>query len=62
MVVRTALYSKYNIVPKDGVEFIRFLIFKLTGNTLLIKDNITEIYVNVVPSSNTGTLSFSSGI
>lgn len=39
--VRTALYSKYNIVPKDGTEFIRFLVFKLTGNTLLIKDNIT---------------------
>lgn len=46
--VRTALYSKYNIVPKDGVEFIRFLIFKLTGNTLLIKDNIT---LNMLSSS-----------
>lgn len=36
--VRTALYSKYDITPKNNIEFLRFLIYKLTENTLLIKD------------------------
>lgn len=39
--IRTILYSKYDIVPKNNIEFLRFLIFKLTGSSLLIKDDST---------------------
>lgn len=39
--VRTMLYSKNDIVPKNNIEFLRFLIFKLTGSSLLIKDENT---------------------
>lgn len=39
--VRTALYSKYDITPKNNIEFLRFLIYKLTSSTLLIKDKAT---------------------
>ncbi len=41
--VKTALYDKLNIIPKDNIEFLRYLIFKLTEKTLLIKD-IDTIY------------------
>ena len=36
--IRIALYDKYNIVPKNNVEFLRYMIYKLTGSTLLIKN------------------------
>lgn len=35
--VRIALYDKFNIVPKDNVMFLRYLIYKLTNTPLLIK-------------------------
>lgn len=35
---KTILYDKYNIVPKDNIMFLRYLIYKTTGETLLIKD------------------------
>lgn len=40
--VKIALYDKYNIVPKDPDEFLRYLIFKTTGETLKIKNK--ELY------------------
>ena len=37
--VKTAMYEKYNLVPSYNMEFFRYLIFKTTGDTLLIKSN-----------------------
>lgn len=39
--VRIMLYDYMNVVPSDPVEFLRFLIFKATGKTLIIKDKKT---------------------
>ena len=36
--VRIAMFEKYNLVPKSNIEFLRYLIFKATGETLLIKN------------------------
>ena len=36
--VKTALYDKLKIIPGDNIEFLRYLLFKLTKKTLLIKD------------------------
>lgn len=35
--VKIMLYDKIGIVPGDPVEFLRYVIFKVTGQTLLIK-------------------------
>lgn len=37
--VKIALYEKYHIVPGNNLDFLRYLINKLTGETLLIKNN-----------------------
>lgn len=39
--VKIALYDKENIVPEDPTEFLRFLIYKITGNYMLIQDKGT---------------------
>lgn len=39
--IKTTLYDKYNVMPRNPEEFLRFLIFKATGNTLKIQDNNT---------------------
>ena len=39
--IKTTLYDKYNIMPRNPEEFLRFLIFKTTGNTLKIQDSNT---------------------
>lgn len=36
--IKIALYDKYGIVPKNNEEFLRYLIFKTTGETLKIKN------------------------
>lgn len=36
--LKTLLYDLYNIVPEKPVEFLRFVIAKLTGESLLIKN------------------------
>jgi len=41
--------EKYNIMPKNAGEFFRFLIFKATGNSLLIKNKET---INILKTSN----------
>lgn len=43
--VKLALYNKYDIVPKQAEEFLKYLIFQLTGSTMLIKSDelITSI-------------------
>lgn len=38
--VKIALYEKYNIAPSNNIEFLRYLIKKCTGRTLLIKDKV----------------------
>lgn len=35
--IKTTLYEKYNIVPKNPDEFLRYLIYKTTGSTLKIQ-------------------------
>lgn len=44
--LKTALYNKYDIVPKNNVEFVRFLVNKLTGNSMLIKDKRTIFFLS----------------
>lgn len=39
--VKIALYDKYNIMPHNPDEFFRYFIFKLTNNTLKIKNQDT---------------------
>lgn len=39
--IKTVLYEKYDLVPQNAVEFIRYLVYKTTGMTLLIKNNDT---------------------
>ena len=39
--VKIALYDNLGIIPRDPVEFLRYVIFKGTGKTLLIKDAST---------------------
>jgi len=43
--VKIALYDKLGVVPKDPVEFLRYVVYKSTGKTLLIKNRqlISEI-------------------
>lgn len=36
--VRSYLYDKFNIVPEDPEEFLRYLIYKTTGSTLKIQN------------------------
>lgn len=36
--VKIALYEKFKIVPCNNIEFLRYLIYKTTNNTLLIKN------------------------
>lgn len=39
--VKIFLYDKYNVVPSDAEEFLRYLIYRLTENTTKIKDDNT---------------------
>ncbi len=39
--VKCALYDLLDIFPQEPVEFLRFLIYKSTNKTLLIKDRLT---------------------
>lgn len=39
--VKAKLYDKYDMTPSDGQEFVRYLINKLTGQSLLIKNRET---------------------
>jgi len=39
--VKSALYDYLNLVPENPVEFLRYIIFKSTEKTLLIKDSST---------------------
>ena len=36
--VKTALFDKLGGVPKDPVEFLRYVVYRVTGKTLLIKN------------------------
>lgn len=38
---KSRMYDKLSIVPEDPVEFMRFLLYKLIGSSLLIKDYST---------------------
>ncbi len=39
--IKIQLYDKYNLVPKNPVEFLRYLLYKTTEKTLLIKNKET---------------------
>lgn len=46
---RARMYDKLSIVPENPEEFLRYLLYKLTGSSLLIKDDDTT---NSLKSSN----------
>lgn len=52
--IKIALYNKYNIMPQNPEEFLRFLIFKTTGNTLKIKSK--DLYQKIKYADNKITL------
>lgn len=37
--VKIAIYEKYGVVPSNNMEFLRYLIYKLSGSTMMIKSN-----------------------
>lgn len=37
--VKVAMYDKYKIAPKNNIEFLRYIIYKATDSTLLIKND-----------------------
>ena len=39
--LKIALYDKLDLIPKNNIDFLRYLVYKITGNTLLIKDRET---------------------
>ena len=39
--IKNLLYDRLKIVPEDNIEFVRYLVYKLTDSTLLIKDKET---------------------
>ena len=41
--IKTYLYDKYNVMPKNPDDFLRYMLFKLTGNTLKIQ-SVDMIY------------------
>lgn len=41
--IKTALYKKYNITPRNPEEFLRYLLFSVTDNTLKIQ-NVKTYY------------------
>jgi hypothetical protein len=50
--VKCIMFDKLNMIPENPIEFLRFLIYKATGETLIIKnkeliDKIKESNVNV---------------
>lgn len=51
--VKTALYEKYHITPGNNVEFLRYLINRATGITLLIQDKAT---INAIKNADTRLL------
>ena len=44
--LKVALYDKLDLIPKNNIEFLRYLVYKITGNTLLIKDKETFRQLN----------------
>lgn len=51
--VKIALYDKYNIVPKNNEEFLKYLVYKATGETLLIKN---RDMLNKIRNADTETI------
>ena len=37
--LKSALYDLYNIVPQEPVEYLRFVLSRIAGKTLLIKSS-----------------------
>lgn len=48
--VKIALYDKYGVTPKNNVEYLRYIIYKLTGGTLLIQNKETIEKLKHAPS------------
>lgn len=51
--IRISLYEYYKKVPKNNVDFLRYMVYRLTGETLLIKskDLIGKIKLSVMSHS-----------
>ena len=39
--IRIALYDNYGIVPKNNMDFLRYVVYKVTGSTLYIQNDET---------------------
>ena len=52
--IKTALYYKFDIVPKNNIEFLRYLVYILTDSTLLIKNS--EIFLKLKMSEKSVAL------
>jgi hypothetical protein len=50
--VKVALYQMFNMVPSDPTEFLRYVIYKLTDSTLLIKNRATIQKIKESPNLN----------
>ena len=50
--LKVALYDKIDLIPENNIEFLRYLIYKVTGNTLLIKDRETFRLLNFADKNN----------
>ena len=38
--IKVRLYDKFNIVPENPVEFLRYVVFIITNNTILVKNKV----------------------
>jgi len=36
--VKIVLYKKFNVLPKESIDFLRYIVYEATGETLLIKN------------------------
>jgi hypothetical protein len=51
--VKVALCDHLNLLPEEPVEFLRYVLFKTTGKTLLIKDSVTITEIKSLIDDNT---------
>lgn len=50
--VKIVLYDKFNVVPSNPLEFLRYIVFKATNSTLLIKDKKTIKLIKESPNTD----------
>lgn len=51
--VRVCMYEYLNLIPSDPIEFLRFVIYRATGKTLVIKNGFTIHTIKAMDSAKT---------